>query len=223
MEHTSCGACREQAKKSVQKKSEELNNLTIQHREYVLQHDGLPDRVVRLQQEVDTLQKTVDDKTREIETVKYQYAARNAQQVEKLEQLRADLETRTQAKNSDVKEAARSLAAAEASYNNELARIEGERLRQEETAQANLKIARSEAFAQGETAKRLASQLAASNAEVNALNEGTIPCYIWSTAPLLLPLMGSLERHIAAPRPAVHRQGTVPSSVMQSKDSIRAI
>lgn len=148
------------------------------------------------------MQKTVDDKTREIETVKYQYAARNAQQVEKLEQLRADQDTLTQAKNSDAKEAARSLAVAEASYNNELARIEGERLRQEETAQANLKIARQEAFAQGETAKRLASQLAASNAEVNALNEGTIPSYVSSMAPLFLPLMGSHGQHTATPLPA---------------------
>lgn len=138
----------------------------------MLQHDGLPDRVTRLQEELDDLRKSFANENRENEQTTTQHAAHNAELLKQIAELRGELENLEHAKQTEAATAARSLRAAEASFNNELARIEGQRLRQEETTQENLKEARQEAFAHGETAKTLAAALDASKADVESLKQG---------------------------------------------------
>lgn len=177
-------------------KTNELNNLTIKHREYVHQHDGLPNRVTRLQEELDNLRKTFADSSRENEHTTTQHVARNAQLLKQIDELRGELDNLEQAKQTEAANARRSLRAAESSFNSELARIEGQRLLQEEMAQANLKVARQEAFSQGETAKTLAAALDASKAEVESMKKGMHfqLHYCWQYTATLLHICSSTHR-----------------------------
>eukprot|EP00892_Ulva_mutabilis_P010872 jgi/Ulvmu1/8157/UM040_0054.1 len=161
LHHELCTAKRQlgEVAEKLQSKVQELNALTIQHRDFVLQNDGLPDKVLRLQKENDRLQATLQNKTTEIDKLRTDDAIKNVQLAEELDRARTDLKDLRAALAAEGRQASRSLAVAEASYNKEIARINGEKLRQEEITQEQIKQARDEAFSQSEAVSHMASQL----------------------------------------------------------------
>lgn len=159
-------------KRTLQSKTQELNNLTIDHREFVLQHKDLPDKVLSLNKQVADLQAEVDGQKKENEKLRSTSSAKNADLEGQIHKAHAELEILQSKRLADADKAARALATAEASYNNELARIAGERMREQELAKEELAKARQEAFSERQVVEGLESQLEGSHRQIDALEKG---------------------------------------------------